>query len=163
MQIHSYWGKVEENWAGFSPDLFFTSTHFNNKDIEIFLGPEFDEEGEEIDTPPTIKQLDQYENTYVDFLNNINKVVERIQIKTYQQYLKLYAHYYEGMEKSGKAPLEIDSKEKHFEFIKNVNYIRILKDDNIQLPIRYDLDTEHGLEIRLEKNLIVAIGGIAET
>ena len=71
--------------------------------------------------------------------------------------------FYESEEKSGEKPLNIDSKEKHFENIKNINYIRILVDGNIKIPIHYKIDAEHGLEIRLENNKIIALGGIAET
>ena len=57
----------------------------------------------------------------------------------------------------------LGDKEKHFENIKEILYLRVLENGNIQIPIRYKIDTEHGVEIRLEKNKIIEIGGIAET
>ncbi|MDA6069097.1 hypothetical protein NJT12_05645 [Flavobacterium sp. AC] len=69
----------------------------------------------------------------------------------------------EESQQSGKEPLNIDAKEKHFEYIKDVIYIRILKRNTIQILIRYDLDIEHGLEFKIRNNKIVAAGGIAET
>jgi hypothetical protein len=54
-------------------------------------------------------------------------------------------------------PLNIDSKDKHFEYLSEINYIRILKDKKIVMPIYYKLDAEHGLEILLEDNKVVEI------
>ena len=41
--------------------------------------------------------------------------------------------------------------------------IRISDDKTIRIPIHYDLDEEHGLEIKIVKNKVVAIDGISET
>ncbi len=68
MKNHKYLGKIEENWAGFSSDKNLVSSHFDNQEIEIFLGEEFDENGEEIDIIPTEKELDDYANTYSEFI-----------------------------------------------------------------------------------------------
>ena len=163
MEKHTYWGKVEEDWAGFSAEILFNSTHFNSDEITIFLGSEFDDDGEEVEDAPNDIQLNNFESTYVKFLNSLDTIIEEIMTKTYERYLKLYAHYYESEEKSGEKPLNIDTKEKHFRYIQNILYIRILDNGMIKIPIRYELDTEHGIEISLENNDIVAIGGIAET
>ena len=40
---------------------------------------------------------------------------------------------------------------------------RVTDNYNIVIAFRYGLDTEHGFEVRLASNSIVAIGGIAET
>jgi hypothetical protein len=163
MKIHNYWGEVEEDWAGFSGEILFESEHFGKEKITIFLGSEFDKDGEELETIPTETELTDFENTYAEFLKNLDKIVADIKEKTFERYLKLYAHYYENEEKSGNKPLNINSDEKHFKHIKKIKYLRILKNNTIQIPIRYSLDTEHGIEIRLENNEIIAIGGIAET
>ncbi|MBL6446387.1 hypothetical protein JMN32_08715 [Fulvivirga sp. 29W222] len=163
MNKHKYWGSIEEDWAGFSAEIVFYSKHFSSKPITIFLGSEYDDEGEEVETVPTHDELDNFEKTYTAFLADLDEVVDEIKEKTFERYLKLYAHYYENAHKSGEEPLNIDSKDKHFENIQDVNYIRILRHGNIQIPIRYKLDTEHGIEIRLENNKIIDIGGIAET
>jgi hypothetical protein len=65
--------------------------------------------------------------------------------------------------KKGKkhSPLEINNNEKHFEYIKKINYIRILDGNCIKILIHYDLYTEHVLEILLEINKIMAMSGIA--
>lgn len=159
---HKFWGNVKRDWSGASSDKIFRIPHFKAK-VEVFLGEEFDEDGEEIEELPTKRQLDNFEKTFNNFLENINDIIFDIKEKTFVRYKKIYAKYYENSEQSGKEPLNIDTEEKHFEYIKDVLSIRILKRGTIQILIRYDLDTEHGLEIKLTNNKIVGIGGIAET
>lgn len=163
MKKHKYWGKIEEGWAGYSGEILFKSEYFDKKEITIFLGSEFDEDGEEIETIPSNNELNLFENTYSNFITELEKIIEKIKEKTFERYLKLYAHYYENEKESGEKPLGISTKENHFEYIKDINYIRILENGNIKIPINYKIDTEHGIEIRLEKNKIIDIGGIAET
>ncbi|MGE9314778.1 DUF6985 domain-containing protein [Niabella sp. CJ426] len=160
---HSYWGNIEQDWAGFSSDITFSNPFFNKQNVEVFLGEEFDEDGEEIDEPPTESRLDNFAATYQQFLNHIDTHIEQIQSKAFERYLKLYAHYYENPEKSGEPALNINSIAKHNEYIKEIIYLRVPDDDAIKLSIRYQIDTEHGLEFRFENGQIAAIGGIAET
>lgn len=160
---HSYWGNVELDWAGFSSDITFSNPFFNEQNIEVLLGEEFDEDGEEIEEPPNESLLDGFAATYQNFLNHIHTHIKHMQFEAFQRYLKLYAHYYENPEKSGEPALNIDSVEKHNEYIKEIMYLRVLDNDTIKLLIRYQIDTEHGLEFRLENGEIAAIGGIAET
>ncbi|WP_074406568.1 DUF6985 domain-containing protein [Aquimarina megaterium] len=163
MSKHKYWGEIQEDWAGFSAETEFISRYFDNKHIRIFLNEEYDEDGEEIEIIPSNNELDDFEKTYSNFITELDKVIKEIKEKTFERYLKLYAHHYENEEKSGEKPLNISNKESHFEYIKDINYIRILQDGNIKIPIHYKIDTEHGIEIRLENNKIINIGGIAET
>lgn len=163
MKKHAFWGKVEEDWAGFSAEKVFVSKYFDNNPITIFLGEEYDEEGEEIETIPSDASLHNFEITYSKFINNLDNIIEEVKEATFKRYIELYAHYYENEEKSGEKPLNIDSGDKHFENMKDVNYIRILDKETIKISFRYTLDTEHGIEIRLENNTIIDIGGIAET
>jgi cell wall assembly regulator SMI1 len=158
---HKFWGNVQKDLAGISSDRFFKIPHFK-ANVEVFLGEEFDEDGNEIEKLPTKKQLDSFEKTFNIFLENINDIIFQIKEKTFVRYKKIYANYYEDSKQSGKEPLNIDTKEKHFKYVKDVLNIRILKRNSIQIAIRYDLDTEHGLEIKFTNNKIVGIGGIAE-
>ena len=163
MTTHQYWGNVEQDWAGFSAEITFSHLFFSEQNITIFLGEEFDEDGEEIEEAPTENQLNAFAETYQSFITNFEKHLREMQIKAFERYQKLYAHYYENPEKSGEPALNIDNIEKHNEYIKEIMFLRILEDDNIKLSIRYQIDTEHGLEFRFENGQIVAIGGIAET
>ena len=86
-----------------------------------------------------------------------------IQQKSFERYQKLYARYYENLEKSGEQPLKIDTVEKHNIYIKDLMYLRVLEDKTIKISIRYRLDTEHGLEFRFTNGMITEVGGIAET
>lgn len=43
-------GKIEEDWAGFSAEVVFRSQRFDRNNITIFIGDEFDDDGEEIET-----------------------------------------------------------------------------------------------------------------
>ncbi|OXA86603.1 DUF6985 domain-containing protein [Flavobacterium hercynium] len=159
---HKYWGNVEEDWAGYSSDITFSNSFFEKQNIEIFLGEEFDEDGEEIEEPPTEKQLDEFAATYQNFIENIESNIKNIQDKAFERYQKLYAHFYENPEKSGDPALNIDDVDKHNYAIKEIMFLRVLDEKTIKLSIRYELDTEHGIEFRFEDGKITAVGGIAE-
>lgn len=163
MKNENFWGKVEEDWAGFSAEKTFSLPYFNKGEIRVFLGAEFDDNFEEIDTPPSQKQLDDYEKTFSDFINNIETVIVEIKEKTFSYYKEIYSHYYENKAKSGEEPLHINNPEKHFEYIKDLEYIRVLDGNILQIPIHYGLDSEHGIEIKLKDNKVTDIAGIAET
>lgn len=163
MKAHKFWGEVEEDWAGFSAANTFSIPHFEQQQVTVFLGEEFDEEGDEIDTPPDREELDAYEATFSSFIDQLDHIIIEIKEQSFRRYQKLYAHYYEDEAKSGQPPLNINTPGKHFQHLKEINYIRVLPNQTIQIPIRYGIDTEHGLEIRLENNSITAMAGIAET
>ena len=78
MKNHKYWGEVEEDWAGFSAEILFDSEYFDNKEITIFLGSEFDDDGEEIEIAPNESELYNFENTYKKFLDDLDKIIEEI-------------------------------------------------------------------------------------
>ena len=160
---HKYWGKVEEDWAGFSSDITFSHPFFDKQNVEIFLGEEYDEDGEEIEEFPTENRLTEFAETYQNFIENIEINIKSIQDKAYERYLKLYAHFYENSEKSGEPALNIDNVDKHNENIKEIMYLRVLDDKTIKLSIRYKLDTEHGLEFKFVGGQITNVGGIVET
>ena len=175
MTTSNYFGKVEKDWAGFSAEKSFEIPYFD-KSVKIFLGEEFDEDGEEVDMPPTQEQLNEYENTLKQFLAEIDKVIIDIQEKAFERYLRVYAEFYEKPfvvesffktnMKSGEThpPLNIDSKEKHFEYMKEIHlYIRVLDDNTLKIPIYYDLDSEHGLELKIINNKVTAVAGIGDT
>ncbi len=161
MEEHNFWGEVDEDYIGFLSSKTFNIPYFDKSDVKIYLDNEFN--GEETGELPSQEQLDEYKQTFSNFINYLDKIIIEISQKTFERYLKLYAHYYEDRSKSGAEPLNIDTSEKHFEYIKNIVYIRVLDQKTIKIPIRYSLDTEHGLEIKLQDNKIVAIDGIAET
>lgn len=163
MTTHPYWGSVDQDWAGFSSDISISHPFFTEQNITIFLGEEFDDEGEEIEDPPTENQLDIFAKTYQDFLANIETNLSSIQNKAFDYYQKHYAHYFENPEKSGEAALGVDTVEKHNEYIKELMYLRVLENDTIKISIRYQVDTEHGIEFKLMDGQIEKVGGIAET
>lgn len=160
---HEYWGNVKEDWAGFSSDLTFSNPFFDQQNVDVFLGEEYDEDGEEIEEFPTENQLTEFAETYQMFIENIEMNIKNIQDKAFERYLKLYAHFYENPEKSGEPALNVDNADKHNDNIREIMYLRILKDKTIKLSIRYKLDTEHGLEFKFIGGQIVNVGGIAET
>ncbi|RQO75122.1 hypothetical protein DBR43_07055 [Pedobacter sp. KBW06] len=162
MEKHKFWGEVAEDWAGFSAEETFSIPHFEQT-VTVFLGEEFDEDGEEIDTPPTAEELNAYELTFSSFLEHLDSIITEVKEQAFNRYQKLYAHYFEDEAKSGEPPLNLNTPGKHFQHLKEINYIRVLGDHTLQIAIRYGVDTEHGLEIRLENNKIVAMAGIAET
>ena len=168
-----FFGEIDFDHAGVSAEYTFSIPYFD-KEVEVFLGYEFNDDGEEIEELPTDNELLEYEQTFKNFIENIDDIIINIKEKAFEQYNKRYAKYYEkefvvegffetDMEE-GKVhkPLNIDTKEKHFEYMKNINYIRVLNDNKIIIPIFYKLDREHGLEIMLQENKVKKISGIGE-
>jgi hypothetical protein len=177
MMKHSYFGQIEKAWAGFSSEHKIKLPYFE-AEVEVFLGEEFDEEGEEIETPPTDQQIAEFEQTLKAFLSNIQIIITDIQQSAFDYYNSWYAEYYEkpfevifennNIQKTENdklhPPLNIDTKEKHFEYMKDMlGWIRILNGKAIKIPIRYALDEEHGLELKIINNKVAAVDGIAET
>lgn len=156
---HPYWGGITESWNELVTINKFSIPYFD-QDIKIHLGRE-DNEEEEINIPIT-DQLDDFKETFKNFLHDIEKIVPDIKQQTFDRYNKLYAHYYEDESKSGQEPLNIDTPEKHFEALKDINYIRIQEKGVIHIPIFYGLDREHGIEIKIKDNKVECIGGIGE-
>ena len=154
---NQYWGEVIENWAGYSSEYKFPMPYFG-KEATVFLDDEFDEEGEEKYTP-TSAQLINYAETFDLFLKNIDTIIIDIKEKAYQRYKKIYSKYYE----SKNSPLILKDEDTHFQYMKDLLYIRISDDGVIRILIHYNLDTEHGLEIKIQGNKVVAVGGISET
>jgi hypothetical protein len=169
----NYFGKIENDWAGFSSEYKFTIPYFD-KNIEIFLGFEFDGDGNEIETLPTKDELLEYEYTLKSFLENIDEIINHIREETFDYYKRIYAKYYEKefivesffetniKEGEIHKPLNIETPNTHFEYMKNINYIRILNNNKIIIQIFYRLDGDHGLEILLQENKIINISGIGE-
>lgn len=187
MKLNNYFGQVKKDFQGFSAENTFKIPHFevyNNvnstskvNSVKVLLGEQYDDEWNEIETPPTQTQLSEYEKTLKNFLIEIDKIVIHIQEKTFEYYKTVYSKYYEkpfvvlfenekikdnnvGLHQ----PLNIDNKEKHFEYMKEIlQWIRITKNNTIQIPFSYLLDEEHGLELKIVNNEVQAVGGIAET
>ena len=167
-----YFGKIEEDWAGFSSEYSFSIPYFN-REVEVFLGSEYDDEGNETESLQ-IQQLSDYERTLKSFLENIDDIIILIKEKAFEHYKKFYAHYYEkeftveGFFETDKnegdihSPLIIDTQDAHFEYMKNIESMRVLDNNTIILPIYYKLDREHGLEILLRENKVVNVSGIGE-
>ncbi len=176
MTVHSYFGKVEMNWDGFSSEYKIKIPYFD-KEVDVFLGEEFDEDGEEVSLVPTEQQLDEFEQTLKAFLSSIDSVIIGIQQSAFDYYQRIYAKYYEKpfevlfenskvqKKQNGELheSLNINTKEKHFEYMRDILHFRIIEKETIKISIGYDLDAEHGLEVKLEKNKVAAVSGIADT
>ncbi|MBK8800586.1 MAG: hypothetical protein IPN71_00740 [Fibrobacteres bacterium] len=160
---HAFWGQVESDWAGFSAEITFCHPFFGSENCEIFLGDEFDENGDEVEDPPSMEHLAEFEATYRAFLGNIESNLALISQKAFERYLKLYAHHFEDPRKSGEPAFHIDSAEKHDPHLKEVIYLRVCSGGTLRISIRYALDEEHGIEFKFVDNRLDDIGGIAET
>ena len=160
---HAYWGSVKADWAGFSAARTFFIPGFE-KESEVFLGEEFDEDGEEVETLPTAEKLNAFATTFRQLLEGWDAALASIKDAAFERYQRLYAHYYEDAASSGEPPLGITNANKHFAYMKDLNYLRVLDDDAVRLVIFYEaIDPEHGLEIKLVNGAVQDIGGIAET
>ena len=168
-----YFGIIEEDWVGISSEYKFSIPYFE-KEVEVFLGSHIDSDGEERKTLPTDNKLIQYEETLKSFLENIDETINQIKEKAFENYKEFYAEHYEkefildGLfetdEEEGRThkPLNICSKDIHFEYMKDINILRVLNDKKILLEIFYKLDSEHGLEILLQENKVISISGLGD-
>lgn len=168
-------GKVRKSWAGYAFEKKIALPYFESE-VEIFLGEEFDEDGEEVSSPPSTPKVKEYQQTLKVFLDGMD--IGAIQQSCHEYYESIYAKYYEKpfevifenslvkAPENGELhpPLGLDTKEKHFMYMKKcLGSIRILDDKTIKIPIRYALDEEHGMEIKIACNQVVKVDGIAET
>lgn len=188
MKLNNYFGQIKKDLQGFSSENTFKIPHFDvynnvnsaNKvdSVKVLLGEEYDNEWNKIEIPPTQIQLIKFEQTLKNFLLEIDTIVIDIQEKTFGYYKKYYSEYYEKpfevlfenekiREENNEGlhqPLNIDSKEKHFEYMKEIlQWIRILENNTIKIPFSYLLDEEHGLELKIVNNKVEAVGRISET
>ncbi|PZU79595.1 MAG: hypothetical protein DI529_17440 [Chryseobacterium sp.] len=182
MKLHNFFGQVKSDFQGFSAEKTFEIPHFkiykNAKSVKVYLGKQYDEEWKKIETLPTQKQLDEYEKTLKTFLTEIDSIINDIKEKSFEYYKERYAKYYEEPfevlfennkiqnTENGQlhSPLNIDNGEKHFDYMNEIlESIRILENNVMVIPLSYDLDEEHGLEIKIANNKVEKIDGIGET
>ncbi|MGI4872420.1 MAG: DUF6985 domain-containing protein, partial [Janthinobacterium lividum] len=115
------------------------------------------------DIPPDATQSNEFAATYQDFTTNITARLTEIQQQAFDYYRKYYAKFYEDTAQSGEAPLGIDTVEKHNPYIKDIGYLRLSDGGILRITIHYDLDTEHGLEVKFVNGQVADTGGIADT
>ncbi len=177
MITHEYFGEIIQNeWNEFYLTKKINIPYFN-QDVSVNL-VEYDEDFEPIEEEPSKKILDEYADTLKKFLANIDSIIEDIQQETFDYYLRIYSKYYEKPfevlwenqkikkteNKELHEPLQIDTKEKHFEYISSIlEKIIISNNQTIVIPFCYDIDEEHGLEIKIVKNKVVEVDGIGQT
>ena len=160
MTTHSFWGIVQEDWAGLSAEQATTLPPFEQP-IPVFLGEELLEEGEEYDVSTGL--LDDYAATFQAFRADAPRLIAALRDQAFARYLEVYAHYYENPAKSGEPALGITTAEQHFAYMQDVRLLRISSEQVIRFVIEYDLDPEHGLEAKFEGNVLTDLGCMAET
>lgn len=60
-----------------------------NMDATVYVGRAYNDNGEEITTPPTMKKLEEYEQTLRQFLDNTDLIVSQIMEKAYKYYKRI--------------------------------------------------------------------------
>ncbi len=174
---HEYFKEVIANeWNEFYSSKEFYIPYFE-QNIQVKL-VEYDEDFEPIEEALSKELIDEYAETLNNFIENIDTIIKDIQKIAFEYYLRVYAKYYEKpfevifenekikSVESGQLhePLQINSKEKHFEYMNRGLYdIEISNHKTIVIPFRYAIDEEHGLEVKIINNKVVKVGGIAET
>src|SRR5690554_6379574 len=84
IMTHKYWGKVEEDWAGFSSDITFSNPFLDKQNDEILLGEEYDEDGDEIEEFPTENLLTEFAETSRYSIENLEINIKSIQDQAYE-------------------------------------------------------------------------------
>lgn len=177
MKKHQYFGKIiTDKWDGFYSSKEINLPYFEQI-IKVNLVV-YDEDFEPLEDVLSNETLDEYADTLKNFIENIDKLILKIQELAFENYLEIYAKYYEKpfevifenskIQKTENGelhkPLQIDSKEKHFEYMNSIlEKIIISNNRTIVIPLCYDIDEEHGIEVKIKSNKVVKIDGIGET
>lgn len=173
-----FWGNVMYNeYEGFKTERKVEIPALN-MDATVFVGRAYNEYGEEITTPPTMKKLEEYEQTLRQFLDNTDSIITQIAEKAYLYYKKNYAHYYEkefevlfpnemimpSADSKLHAPLGVTTPAEHLRYMiyNQCNHIRVQPRKTIIIPIDYALDEEHGMEIKIVDGKVKSIGEAGE-
>jgi len=139
------------------------------KEVELLFGYDYDETGwGEIETPPTEKEIKEYENALKNFIENIDETVERIKEEAFEYYKTVKSPYGYGTDIEKEHSVTIDDKEKHFEYMKDLYSVQITKSNKeetifIILSIDYEIDTEHKMDILLFNNEVIKVTEADET
>lgn len=169
-----FWGNVVyDKYEGFKTERKVEVLALN-MDATVYVGRAYNDNGEEITTPPTMKKLEEYEQTLRQFLDNTDLIVSQIMEKAYKYYKKNYAHYYEkefevlfpnemvmpSADSKLHSPLCITTPAEHLRYMtyNPCKHIRILPRKTIIIPINYALDEEHGMEIKIVDGKVKSIG-----
>lgn len=169
-----FWGNVVyDEYEGFKTERKAKVLALN-MDATVYVGRAYNDNGEEIMTPPTMKKLEEYEQTLQQFLDNTDLIVSQIMEKAYKYYKKNYAHYYEkdfevlfpnemvmpSADSKLHSPLCITTPAEHLRYMtyNPCNHIRVLPRKTMIIPIDYALDEEHGMEIKIVDGKVKSIG-----
>ena len=121
-----------------------------DKEVELHFGYDYDETGwGKVEAPPTKDEIKEYENTLKILIENINQRIESIKEEAFNYFKEEKTPYAKAFEEENSV--KINDKEKHFEYMKNLYSIRIVKNKKIVLSIAYEIDKEHQMEILLRK------------
>lgn len=177
VQEHKAFGQIIcSDWNEFYASKLIKFSYFDEA-VRVRL-VEYDEDFEPLDNMPSLDTLDEYAQTLESFVEHIDTIISSVQTVAFERYNNIYAKYYENpfkvifdnekIQKAGDGslhePLNINSKEQHFEYMNSgLGEILISNNQTIVMPFRYLLDQEHGLECKIKRNQVVAVGGIAET
>lgn len=173
-----FWGNVTyRQFMGFQAERKVEVPELNLS-ATVYVGKAYDSEGNEVTTPPTLKKLDEYEQTLKQFLDNVPSIVSQIAEKAYKYYQKNYAAYYEKpfevlfpnemvmpqADSRLHAPLGITNAEAHLAYLtyRPCERIRALGRKTILLPFDYALDEEHGLEVKIVDGKVKSIARAGE-
>ena len=133
-----------------------------DKHAELHFGYDYDETGwKKVEMPPTNNEITEYENTLKYFIENINQIIESIKEEAFNYFKEEKSSYAKEFEKENSV--KINDKEKHFEYMKKLYSIRIVKNKKIVLSIAYEIDKEHQMEILLKNNKVIKISEADET
>src|SRR5690349_6262476 len=129
MLTHPFWGTVEEDWAGMTPNKEFALPGFE-KPVEVFLGEEpTDDEDDELSLSPA--QLDEYAATFQAFLAEAPYLLPTIKQQTFERYKKLYAAHYENPTQSATPALHLHTPDQHFAYLQELAYLCITDEQTI--------------------------------
>ncbi|SET37140.1 hypothetical protein [Hymenobacter actinosclerus] len=157
---HPFWGRVEESWAGLVAEHDVVLPGFEQP-VEVFLGEELDDEDEEY--APTPAQLDAYAATLQAFMGRASEQLADLKEQSFARYQRVYARWYENPAQSGEPALGLTTAAAHAGYLSGIKYLRVTDEQTLRLVLSYELDPEHGLEAKFVANVLVTIGGIADT
>jgi len=164
MTEHGYFGKiVYEDIFGFFAEYRFLIPYFD-EEVLVYLGEQYDDDGNCIDIPPTQEKLDEFATTLENFLWEIGtgELINDIQKCAFERYLEYQDEIMNSpitVSDTIHSQLKIGKKEHHFEYMKEIEDIRILDNNKVEIYCRYyGLDKWNGLGIEITDNKVTGVG-----
>lgn len=149
--IHPFWGHIIETPANdYATGIRFSHPFFGDKAFPVYLG---DHHTRHLQMDR--EMLDGFADTYLDFIENIEKRLETLQEGFYHFFEQ---HLAEMLPVIFEEYPAITSKEVHNAYIKSLAEIRLFEEARLQLTFYYGLYPAPVFRVDFEHGILMPLG-----